>query len=180
VDTTGWDEQEYLAAVQAGIASPRPAPLGVFQEGDSKKVRRWFGLDIHVENPAGSIRQWPGGSTNMLYDYGEITNTDGADGEPVDVYVGPHPASAREVHVVHQLKAPDFLVYDEAKCFVGFKSAGDAKKAYEAHYTNPAFWGGMESFPVGDFVQYVKDHGTSPGKPPVTFWDLWNSTKGLL
>lgn len=178
--TDEWDEAEYLRAVKAGIASPRPDLQGIVAEGESKKVIPWFGLHIHIENPAGSVRTWPGGSTLMLYAYGEIKRTTGADGDPVDVYVGPKMATAKEVYVVHQLKAPDFLVYDEAKCFIGFQSALDAKLAYEASYTNPAFFGGMEAFPVGDFVAHVKKHGDSPGKPPVTFWDLWSNVKGLL
>lgn len=174
------DESEYLRGVSAGIYLPRTPQLGVVPEGKSKQVRRWFGLDLHIENPAGSIRLWPGGYTQMLYDYGEIRKTEGDDGDLIDVYVGPNPATAREVYVVHQLAAPNFMVYDEAKVFIGFKSAIDAKLAYEAHYTNPAFFGGMETFPVGDFIRHIKATGRSPGTPPVTAWDLWATVKELL
>lgn len=173
-------EAEYLRGVKAGIYLPRTPQLGVVGEGESKQVRRWFGLDLHIENPAGSLRLWPGGYTTMLYDYGEIKKTEGDDGDPIDVYVGPNPATAKNVYVVHQLKAPNFMVYDEAKCFIGFKSDIDAKLAYEAHYTNPAFFGGMETFDVTAFVRHIKATGRSPGTPPVTTWDLWATVKELL
>ena len=173
-------EREYIHGVKAGLWLPRPSPLGIVGEGESSKVRRWFGLSLHIENPAGSIRLWPGGSTNMLYDYGEIRRTEGDDGDPVDVYVGPKPATAKQVYVVYQLAAPDFLVYDEVKCFIGFESDLDAKVAYEAHYDNPAFFGGMDAFDVGTFVQHIKDTGRCPGTPPVTMWNLWESVKPLL
>jgi hypothetical protein len=176
----GCSEREYLRGVMTGLWRPRPAPLGVVGEGESRKTKRWFGLTLHIENPAGSIRVWPGGATQMLYDYGEIRRTEGDDGDPVDVYLGPKPATAPQVHVVYQLAAPDFMVYDEVKCFVGFDSALDAKLAYEAHYTNPAFFGGMDSFDTGSFVAHVKAHGTCPGDPPVTLWDMWEALKPLL
>lgn len=151
-------------------------PLGSWLEAS----RRWFGLTLHIENPAGSTRQWPGGSTYMLYDYGEIKKTDGEDGEPVDVYVGPKPATAKEVYIVHQLMAPHFMSYDEDKCFIGFSSGVAAKRAYEAHFTNPAAFGGMTTMSTGDFVQHIKDHGTCPNARPVTSWDMWNTVKEML
>jgi len=55
----------------------------------------------------------------MHFDYGEIDGEVGADGDPLDVYLGPDP-DAPFVYVVHQLKAPPFEVFDEDKVMLGF------------------------------------------------------------
>jgi hypothetical protein len=99
-------------------------------------------LPIFVENPAGSVRRWRDqqgneGETRMLYAYGEILGTEGADGDPIDVFLGPD-HRAKMVYVVHQ-QDPEGGRYDEDKCMLGFSSEQAAISAYRAHYNKPGF-----------------------------------------
>jgi len=123
-----------------------------------KVVRKikFQGLDISIEHDKGDLRHWTDdatgekGSTKMNYPYGYICRTDGADGEQVDVYVGPN-AKSEEVFVVHQMKKPNFKRYDEDKVMVGFESAREAKAAYLMSFSNPKFFGSMTSTDITSF-----------------------------
>jgi len=119
------------------------------------EVERFAGFWIVIENPVGSVRNWrqPDGSTGttvMLHPYGYIDGAIGADGEEVDVYLGPD-ESAPWVYIVHQQKAPAFDTYDEDKVMLGFASADDAKNAYLGQYSDPRFFGGMTMMSVDNF-----------------------------
>lgn len=129
-------------------------------------VRRYSfqGFPIAVENPAGTLRIWRDatgsgltiGSTKMLHDYGFIEGYLSGDGEELDVYVGPD-EEAREVHVVHQLKGPNFKSHDEDKVFVGFPSADAARAAFIAHRNDgDRAIGGMTSMPLERFRDKLK------------------------
>lgn len=102
------------------------------------------GLPITIENRKGSVRSGvdPNGKpwrTVMKNPYGFIDGSRGADGEGVDVFVGPH-KSAPVAHVVHQHK-PNGKGYDEDKVMLGFKNKAYAIKSYLAHYDSPKFLG---------------------------------------
>ena len=118
------------------------------------------GLPISIENKKGSTRHWYDvhekryGETKMQHDYGYIRGTKGTDNDHVDVYVGPH-KDAKNVFVIHQNKAPDFKVFDEDKCLVGFLSGKEAKAAYLKQYDNPKFFGGMTILSMDEFKQKV-------------------------
>lgn len=109
------------------------------------------GLRIAIENRKGSVRSgvdrdgkpW---RTEMKHPYGYIKGTKGADGEEIDVYVGPD-KKAPEAHVVHQHKS-NGKGYDEDKVMLGFPSLEAARKAYLAHYNSPKFLGPISSMPV--------------------------------
>lgn len=109
------------------------------------------GIPIAIENRKGSVRSgvdkdgkpW---RTVMKHPYGYIKGSRGADGEGVDVYVGPH-AGATHAHVVHQHKATG-TGYDEDKVLLGFKDQRTARKAYLQHYNDPKFLGPMHSVPM--------------------------------
>ena len=77
--------------------------------------------------------------TKMVHPYGYLKGTTGADGEEVDVYVGPK-KNAPEAFVVHQHKATG-KGYDEDKVMLGFKDEEAARKAYLKHYDDPKFLG---------------------------------------
>lgn len=115
------------------------------------------GLPIAVENPAGSMRMWSSedgrniGSTRMLHDYGYVEGYLGEDGEELDCYIGPD-ASAQDVHIVHQLRAPDFKAHDEMKVFLGFPDAAAAKAAFLAHRNDgEQAFGAMLTMPLDRF-----------------------------
>lgn len=121
-------------------------------------IRRAFaGLNVVVENPAGSTREWhdragrESGSTVMQHDYGFLDGHVGADGDEVDCYLGPDEA-APFAYVIHQQRAPDFKTFDEDKVMLGFASEADAKAAYLAHRNDgERAYGGMTAIPIERF-----------------------------
>jgi hypothetical protein len=104
------------------------------------------GLPLDIEHTAGSVRrgkdkdghEW---ATTFRYAYGYIRGTKGADGEGLDVFVGPN-HNANKAFVVHQNK-PETGKYDEDKVMLGWDSAETAKEAYLDHYDNPKFFGDL-------------------------------------
>jgi len=123
-----------------------------------KVVRRvnFQGLDISIENDKGQYRDWydphsrESGKTKMSYPYGYIRRTEGADGDQVDVFLGPNEKSDK-VFIVHQVRKPDFKTYDEDKVMLGFESPREAKAAYLMHYDNPRFFDSMTETTVEAF-----------------------------
>lgn len=125
------------------------------------------GLKIDVENKRGSYRlgkdsdgkKW---KCKMHHHYGEIRDTQGADGDKLDVYVGPNHDSSLVV-VVHQC-LPDTGKYDEDKVMLGFNSVEEAIGAYKNQYDKPGFYreGNHTAMPIGRFWRWVhnrKKHG---------------------
>lgn len=104
------------------------------------------GMRIAIENQKGSVRKGTDSDgkewrTKMIYPYGYIVGTKGADGEPVDAYVGPD-KEAPNAFVVHQRKV-DGTGYDEDKVMLGFQTKKEAKEAYLKHYNSDKFLGPM-------------------------------------
>lgn len=179
--------------VSWGMAVSREA----FRKSRKLAGRMTFqGLDISLEHHAGDVREWhdrhgESGRTTMLWPYGYIRGTEGADGEHVDVFIGPNPAS-KMAYVVHQRKKGadgTFSGFDEDKCLLGFSNADEAKAAYLAHYDDPRFFGSMDELPMEAFKRKVLATGDKPGKvkgTPVepdavfTITDDTTLEKGLL
>lgn len=114
------------------------------------------GIPITIEHAAGSTRPWRNrdglsGTTQMLFAYGYIQDTHGADGDNIDCYLGPNPL-ARRAYVVHQMTAQG--VYDEDKVMLGFSCESDARGAYEAHYTEPRI-GGIDAMSMRHFKRWL-------------------------
>jgi len=117
------------------------------------------GLRIAIENRKGSVRkgtdsdgnEW---STKMVHPYGYLVGTKGADGEPVDCYVGPD-KEAPAAFVVHQHK-DDGKGYDEDKVMLGFRTKKEAKEAYLKHYDDPKFLGPVSKVSVERLRNLVK------------------------
>ena len=92
--------------------------------GNYKKARvRVHGMLIAIENPKGAKRSGtdPSGKTwsqTMRHHYGYFMQTDGYDGDPVDVFLGPNPKS-NKVFVVDQVD-PGSKRFDEHKVMMGF------------------------------------------------------------
>lgn len=129
-----------------------------------KRRSEFQGLPLNIEIEAGETRGGTGEDGKpwehtYAFPYGELCDTMGADGDPVDVYVGSVPA-APNVLVVHQR----FLsgTFDEDKAMMGFPDEAAAEAAYRAH--GPSWgWGGSDWIPLAEFVeQYVR----TPKYPP--------------
>ena len=100
---------------------------------------RVHGLDITIENPAGSSRSGIGAdgkrwTSRLPNHYGYIRGTAGADGDHVDVYLGPHLKSPN-VFVIdqHEMGGGNF---DEHKCMLGFGSKKQAVSAYARAFSD--------------------------------------------
>ena len=111
--------------------------------GMSKKMDhiRWNGLGITIENKKGTIREKTGSegktwSRKMACDYGYFKRTkSGADGDHIDVFVGPH-LKSELVFVVDQLSSDGS--FDEHKCVIGARTQEEAKNIYKTNY--PKGW----------------------------------------
>ena len=129
-------------------------------EKDLGFKREFHDLVINIEHPAGTERigvndkgkEW---RTKMKYDYGFIYAAKGADGEGIDVYLGPD-EKAKQVYIVHQNK-PDTGKYDEDKVMLGFQGQKDAKKAYLDHYDSSDFFGGMTVVSFSEFKKTIEE-----------------------
>jgi hypothetical protein len=146
-----------------GAFSDRRVRLSRQLEGRLK----WHGLDISIENAAGSTRSgkdqngkpW---SVIMQHPYGYLRRTEGVDGDHVDCFVGPD-ESAQYVYIVHQ-KDPLTGNYDEDKCLLDFPDAETAKAAFLANYNRPDFFHSMTVLPVAEFIEKVRATFDKPTK----------------
>lgn len=104
------------------------------EAGNYRKEHISFqGIPVSIENKKGSVRSGVGSggrrwSCVLPADYGYIKRTEGADGDHVDVYIGPDPTS-KLVFIVnqHDHKSGRF---DEHKCLIGFHSEREAVDTY--------------------------------------------------
>jgi hypothetical protein len=107
---------------------------GARKYGNSRPVLRstsFQGVPISIEIEAGECVVGNGWEKTYTIPYGEIPNSATlADGEGVDVYVGPDPRSDLVV-VVHQNRRDG--LYDEDKVLLGFASERDAVQCYFDH-----------------------------------------------
>jgi N12 class adenine-specific DNA methylase len=113
------------------------------------------GLDVSIENPAGTSRrpEWP----PLKHSYGYVKRSEGADGDHVDVFLGPKAADpANPVFIVDQVNGDGS--WDEHKVMVGFADIGAARRGYLANYAKG--WKGLADItemPFDAFKEWVKD-----------------------
>lgn len=138
------------------------------EAGNYKKGHvRLHGLDISVETPRGALRRGIGRSgkswqVRMGNHYGYIRRTEGADGDHVDVYLGTHRKSPL-IYVVDQRDA-ETGAFDEHKCFIGFASPKQVKRAYEQAFSDGRAsdrLGHIEEMTVAQFKDWLKDGDTT-------------------
>jgi hypothetical protein len=112
-----------------------------------KKHVKWNGFDISVENVKGSIRSGKSKSgkawrQRMTADYGYIKRTTSdADGDHMDIFLGPHKDSTR-LYVVNQVD-PETGDFDEHKIVAGCQNERQAERLYLSNYE--AGWKGLGS-----------------------------------
>ena len=109
-----------------------PLPLALDSVMLSERVQ---GLTVVIEVPKGEIRYGKGWQHRMPADYGYIEGTMGADGDEMDCYLGPDPAS-NMVYVVDQSRMDDHSKFDEHKCMIGFLSLKEARAIYIKGHTH--------------------------------------------
>lgn len=156
--TTGENDGAFAQAVQRMREKARLSRPEYFaKNADGKKNFKlqghteFQGIPIAIENREGSVRKgvdkdgkpW---RTVMKHSYGYVKGTKGADGDEVDVFIGPHDR-APEAFVVHQHKSTG-RGYDEDKVLLGFPSREKAIKGYLAHYNSSKFLGPVKTVPM--------------------------------
>lgn len=126
----------------------------------SKGTLWWNGLRIKLENSKGSIRRGlsPNGEvkwvSKMKNDYGYISGTRGADGDEMDVFVGPH-YNSEIVFIVDQIdqKSGEF---DEHKVILGCHMKDDAKDLYLSNYEAGWKVGAIRSMTFPQFKKWLR------------------------
>lgn len=173
-----------LATITDENWSQPPAELAA-TGGYYKPKLTWHGMQLNIENPAGTVRQgedeqgvpW---RTEFRYAYGEVAGTQGADGDPIDVFIGPY-ADADEVYIVRQMRRKQWDQYDEDKVMIDFPSIEAAQDAYLEHYDDPRFFGGIVAMPLAEFLEKVTRTKNQPGmlKSIKLLWlRTWTSSGG--
>lgn len=157
------------AAAAAAHQRQQPAlfkgyPVEVYPLGGYLEMQ---GLRIAIENPKGSKRRWydpatqTAGETVMVHPYGYIAGAMGADGDEVDVYVGPN-RDSRKVFVINQRKMRDKRAFDEHKVMLGFDSEAAARKAYLVHFDHhgPKMLGSCRTWTMARFKKWLESGKT--------------------
>ncbi len=125
------------------------------------------GLPIAIENKKGSIRRGvgPNGKAwacELPADYGYIKGTEGADGDHLDVYLGPDPNS-RQVFIVNQIDHRTGR-FDEHKAMLGFDSEKSAVETYCKAFSDGKGRqriGSIETVSMHAFKGWLKAHKTT-------------------
>jgi hypothetical protein len=144
-----------------------PAPTdGQKEAGNYRKGHTSIhGIPIAIENAKGSTRRGIGHggkpwSVQMPAHYGYAKGTNGADGDEIDCYIGPHPTS-RKVFVVNQHDA-DSGKFDEHKAMLCYASKAQALRDYEKAFSDGKGKdrvGHVVEMSVEDFKERLKKPG---------------------
>jgi hypothetical protein len=125
------------------------------------------GLDVTIESPKDSTRSGEDAEGSpwevvMPAAYGYVKRTNGADGDQVDVYIGPDPKS-RQVFIVDQID-PKTGKFDEHKVLIGFSDESDARGMYEQAFsdnTGADRMGAVTPMQMGQFKAWLKKGDTT-------------------
>lgn len=151
----------------ASAVHPDPSP-GQKMTGNYRKGHvTLHGLNIAIENPRGSERKGVGKdgeewSVRMPSHYGYLKGTQGADGDHVDTYIGPHVKSPK-AFVVDQID-PDSKDFDETKVMIGYANRNQATKHYTKSFSDdrgPERIGHMAEMDVGELKDWLRNGETT-------------------
>lgn len=149
------------AAVDRSPSEPQKAA------GNYRKGHIWVqGMDITIENPKGSVRRGVDGkgrqwSCVLPTDYGYIRGTEGADGDHVDVYLGPD-RSSPVVFLINQMDHRSGR-FDEHKAMVAYRHEREALKDYCVAFSDGKGHqrvGSIEVMSVDAFKHWLKNGQT--------------------
>jgi inorganic pyrophosphatase len=120
------------------------------------------GLPVVIETPRGAVRRGttPDGrewEVKMPAHYGEIKRTEGADGDPLDVYIGSNPSSDY-VLVIEQNDARTGQ-FDELKSFIGYPGMREALGDYMDSFSDKKGaqrFGEFRNMTMAEFKEFTK------------------------
>lgn len=138
----------------------------------SKLHARVSGFDVAIENPAGSTRkgkarngrEW---EVKMPAHYGYIKGSKGADGDPIDVFVGKKLDSDR-IYIIDQIN-PASGQFDEHKVIMGASSPTEARELYEKSFSDGRGAKRLGAMQPMDRERFRKWLGKSDHSKPVRF-----------
>lgn len=154
-------------------------------------IQAW-GMDIAIQTPKGGLRKGDNGgvqwSSVAPADYGEAKRGADADGEPLDMWIGPD-LSAATGFVIEQIN-PESAVFQEHKAMLGFKSAEDALHVYDASFSDgsgPTRRRSITPLPMSKIKAWTESGNTSKpisealkdGALPVTPDDVRDVAKSI-
>lgn len=158
------DDAAHEAATSPNNDLPEPSEAQK-ESGNYKKGHiTLHGLDISIENPAGSKRrpEWP----PLNHHYGYIKDSVGKDKEHIDVFLGENAEDeSLPIFIVDQVK-PDDADFDEHKVLLGFATEEEAEEAYLSNYEKG--WQGIgwiTELSLAEFKDWLKRGDTT--KPAV-------------
>ena len=129
----GAERQSRYGFMDGGAVLPNPTEAQKKAGNYQKRHISFQGLPISLESIKGQVRSGtdPDGkkwSVKLPYDYGYIKRTEGADGDHVDVCIGPdHDSDHVFIIDQHDLKTGAF---DEHKVMLGYRTREAACRAY--------------------------------------------------
>lgn len=143
----------HAGAFGVGSNAPSPTPEQIRAGNYAKGATRLHGMPVTIETPMFQSRRgkqdgvpW---SVLCMAHYGYINGTKGADGDAVDVFVGPMPESPAVFVVNQQNKGGAF---DEHKVLLGFADEESARTAYINSYERG--WTGLGSLTPCSIQQF--------------------------
>jgi hypothetical protein len=151
------DDAAHEAATSPENGKPEPTDAqkkaGNYEKGHATVA----GLDISIENPAGSRRrpEWP----ELKSHYGYVKGTIGFDKDHLDIFIKPGTPEDWDgvVFVVNQLKANG--KFDEHKVMLGWDDVADAEAGYLENYE--AGWEdriqSIGMLPMDEFAKWARD-----------------------
>ncbi|TGM04838.1 chromosome partitioning protein ParB [Leptospira barantonii] len=152
-------DKSVSSGVFSNILKSEPTPSQI-RAGNYKKTHITVqGIPISIENKKGSYRSGTDSNGNtwknkIHFDYGYIKRTRGADGDHVDVFVGPDYES-RVVFVINQ-KNKDGS-FDEHKVMLGFHDEKAARTGYLRNYAkNWKGFGSIVTLTIPQFKEWIK------------------------
>jgi hypothetical protein len=139
---------------------------------DLKPVeRRQYGtLQIGIETRKGEVRSGNGWSVEMPADYGYIMRTEGADGDRVDVFVGPFSPDELPAFVVEQYRLDGRP--DEHKVLIGFQTLPEALAVYDRSFSDgngPARRHEVNAVPFSELRAWLRDHPMQVSQASVNY-----------
>lgn len=143
---------------------PRPRPEN--PEFPFAGHLHYQGEDIDVETPAGRVRSGTGPdgkpwAVRMPLHYGEVRGTVGADGDAVDVFVGPSAFSPWAFVV--QIKDPTTGKFDETKTVLGVDTKREAMRLVRMAYHRRGMVMGVTRWPIGSWKAGIRRPHVSVG-----------------
>jgi Inorganic Pyrophosphatase len=148
-----------------GRINPNPSEAQIKAGNYQKRHTSFAGLDISIENEKGSIRRGKKGKpweVIMPAAYGYLKNTEGADGDHVDAYLGPHTRSAK-AFVIDQIDA-DSKHFDEHKVGLGFGSKAQFLAVYKKAFSDGKGGqriGAIHEMTIPEFKDWLKRGDTT-------------------